>query len=76
MVKGRIVHSGDGSLVQKINEEGFDQFIPQEIKDAERREKLAAAAKNAMDAVKANAARELEGLSMDEVKKSINGGSN
>jgi hypothetical protein len=29
-----------------------------------------------MDAVKANAARELEGLSMDEVKKSINGGSN
>lgn len=76
MVKGHLVHTGDGSLIQKINEEGFDQFIPQEVKDAERREKLAQAAKNAMDAVKANATRELEGLSMDEVKKSINGGSN
>ena len=56
IVKGRIVHSGDASLVQKINAEGFDQFIPQEIKDAERRERLAAAAKAAMDAVKMNAA--------------------
>ena len=56
IVKGRIVHSGDASLVQKINAEGFDQFIPQEIKDAERKERLAAAAKAAMDAVKMNAA--------------------
>jgi len=56
MVKGRIVHTGDGSLVQQINERGFEEFIPQEIKDAERRERLAAAAKAAMDAVKANAA--------------------
>ena len=54
MVKGHIVHTGDGSLVQEINEHGFDQFIPQEIKDAERKEKLAAAAKAGMDAVKAN----------------------
>lgn len=56
IVKGRLVHTGDGSLVQKINEEGFDGFIPQEIKDAERKEKLAAAARAAMDAVKMNAA--------------------
>ena len=56
IVKGRLVHTGDGSLVQKINEEGFDGFIPQEIKDAERKEQLAAAAKAAMDAVKMNAA--------------------
>ncbi len=56
MVKGRIVHTGDGSLVQQINERGFEDFIPQEVKDAERRERLAAAAKAAMDAVKANAA--------------------
>ena len=55
IVKGRLVHTGDGSLVQKINEEGFDGFIPQEIKDAERKEKLAAAARAAMDAVKMNA---------------------
>ncbi len=54
IVKGRIVHSGDGSLVKQINEKGFDEFIPQEVKDAERREKLAAAAKAAMDAVKMN----------------------
>lgn len=53
MVKGHIVHTGDGSLVQEINEHGFDKFIPQEIKDAERKEKLAAAAKAAMDAIKA-----------------------
>ena len=52
IVKGHIVHSGDGSLVQTINESGFDQFIPQEIKDAERKARLAAAAKAAMDAVK------------------------
>ncbi len=53
MVKGRIVHTGDGSLVTKINEKGFEDFIPQDVKDAERREKLAKAAKEAMDAVKA-----------------------
>lgn len=76
MVKGHLVHTGDASLVQEINEEGFDKFIPQQVKDEERKEKLALAAKKAMDAVKVNAARELEGLSMDEVKKSINGGSN
>ncbi len=52
IVKGHIVHSGDGSLVQTINESGFDQFIPQEVKDAERKARLAAAAKAAMDAVK------------------------
>ena len=56
IVKGRIVHTGDGTLVQRINENGFDEFIPQEIKDAERKEKLAAAAKAAMEAVKMNAA--------------------
>lgn len=27
LVKGRIVHTGDGSLVQEINENGFDKFI-------------------------------------------------
>lgn len=53
MVKGRIVHTGDGTLVNKINEKGFEDFIPQEVKDAQRREKLAQAAKAAMDAVKA-----------------------
>ena len=53
MVKGHLVHTGDGSLVQEINEHGFEQFIPQEIKDAERKEKLALAAKEAMDAAKA-----------------------
>ena len=53
MVKGRIVHTGDGTLVNQINEKGFEDFIPQEVKDAERREKLAHAAKAAMDAVKA-----------------------
>lgn len=56
MVKGNLVHSGDGKLVQEINENGFDKFIPQEIKDAERKEKLALAAKAAMEAVKQNAA--------------------
>lgn len=30
IVKGHIVHSGDGSLVEKINEEGFEQFIKPE----------------------------------------------
>ncbi len=74
MVKGHLVHTGDGSLIQKINEEGFDEFIPQEIKDAERKEKLALAAKNAMDSVKKNAAMELEGMNMEDVKKSVNGG--
>lgn len=54
MVKGKIVHTGDGSLVQLINEKGFDQFIPEEIKEAERKERLAQAAKAAMQAVKAN----------------------
>lgn len=58
MVKGNLVHTGDGSLVQKINDEGFDQFIPQEIKDAERKERLAAAAKAAMDAVKKSVTKE------------------
>ncbi len=52
LVNGHIVHTGDGSLVEKVNEEGFDKFIPQEIKDAERKEKLALAAKEAMEAVK------------------------
>lgn len=56
MVKGHIVYTGDGSLVKEINENGFERFIPQEIKDAERKERLAAAAKAAMDAVKATAA--------------------
>lgn len=56
MVKGKLVHSGDGTLVKTINEEGFDKFIPQEVKDAERKEKLALAAKAAMDAVKAASA--------------------
>ena len=55
MVKGHLVHSGDGTLVNEINENGFDKFIPAEIKDAERRERLAAAAKAAMESVKANA---------------------
>lgn len=27
LVKGHIVHSGDGSLVEKINKEGFENFI-------------------------------------------------
>ncbi len=53
MVKGHIVKTGDGSLVNQINEKGFEEFIPQEIKDAERKEKLAQAAKAAMEAVKA-----------------------
>ncbi|MBQ9538287.1 MAG: ABC transporter ATP-binding protein, partial [Treponema sp.] len=53
MVRGRIVRTGDSSLVRQINEKGFEDFIPQEIKDAERKEKLAQAAKAAMDAVKA-----------------------
>ncbi|MBQ6568104.1 MAG: Fe-S cluster assembly ATPase SufC [Treponema sp.] len=56
MVRGQIVHTGDGSLVRQINEKGFEDFIPQEIKDAERKEKLAQAAKAAMDAVKAASA--------------------
>ena len=56
MVKGHIVYTGDGSLVKEINENGFEKFIPQDVKDAERKERLAAAAKAAMDAVKANAA--------------------
>jgi Fe-S cluster assembly ATP-binding protein len=55
MVKGNLVHSGDGSLVQVINEKGFDDFIPAEIREAERKEKLALAAKAAMDAVKGSA---------------------
>ncbi len=56
IVKGKIVHSGSGSLVSEINQKGFDPFIPQEIKDAERKERLALAAKAAMEAVKMNAA--------------------
>lgn len=74
MVKGQLVHTGDGSLVKMINENGFEQFVPQEIKDAERKEKLELAAKNAMDNVKKNAALELNGMSMEDVKKSIAGG--
>lgn len=58
MVKGNLVHSGDGTLIEKINREGFDQFIPQEVKDAERKEKLAAAAKAAMDAIKNSVKKE------------------
>ncbi len=56
MVRGRIVKSGDGSLVNEINEKGFDPFIPEDIKQAIRKEELAAAAKAAMDAVKAASA--------------------
>ena len=56
IVSGRIVKEGDGSLVQEINEKGFDPFIPEEIKEAERKAKLALAAKNAMDAVRTNGA--------------------
>ena len=58
MVKGNLVHTGDGKLIEKINAEGFDQFIPQEIKDQERKEKLAAAAKAAMDAIKNSVKKE------------------
>lgn len=54
LVKGKIVHTGDGSLIQQINEKGFDEFIPAEFKEAERKEKLMAAAKAAMEAVKQN----------------------
>ena len=53
MVKGRIVKTGDGSLAQKINETGFDEFVPQDVKDEQRKERLAAAAKAAMESVKA-----------------------
>ena len=52
LVRGRIVKEGDASLVQEINEKGFDPFIPDDIKEQERKERLAAAAKAAMDAVK------------------------
>ncbi|MBO4319468.1 MAG: Fe-S cluster assembly ATPase SufC [Treponema sp.] len=52
LVKGRIVKEGDASLVEEINAKGFDPFIPDDIKEQERKEKLAAAAKAAMDAVK------------------------
>ncbi len=54
LVKGRIVHSGDASLIQQINERGFDEFIPEEIKEEERKEKMLSAAKAAMEAVKQN----------------------
>ena len=53
MVKGRIVKTGDGSLAQRINEVGFDEFVPQEVKDEQRKERLALAAKAAMESVKA-----------------------
>ena len=52
IVRGRIVREGDGSLVEEINKNGFDPFIPQEIKEMERKERLALAAKAALDAVK------------------------
>ncbi len=55
MVKGRLVHTGDASLVEQINREGFDKFIPEEIKEAERKEKMLLAAKQAMEAAKAAA---------------------
>ena len=61
MVKGRIVHTGDGSLVKEINENGFEQFIPDEIKEAERKEKQLAAAKAAMEKVKALSANDFGG---------------
>lgn len=54
LVKGQLVHTGDGSLIEAINQRGFDEFIPEEIKAQERKEKLAAAAKAAMEAVKQN----------------------
>lgn len=52
IVKGKIVKEGDGSLVDEINEKGFDPFIPDEIKEAERKASLLAAAKAAMESVK------------------------
>ena len=52
MVKGRIVKEGDGSLVDEINEKGFDPFIPEEIKAEERKASLLAAARAAMDSAK------------------------
>ncbi len=52
IVKGKIVKEGDGTLVDEINEKGFDPFIPDEIKEAERKANLLAAAKAAMEAVK------------------------
>ena len=52
IVKGRIVKEGDGSLVDEINEKGFDPFIPEEIKEEERKAALLAAAKAAMESVK------------------------
>ena len=61
MVKGKIVHTGDGSLVKEINENGFEQFIPEEIKEAERKEKQLAAAKAAMEKVKALNANDFGG---------------
>ena len=52
IVKGRIVKEGDGSLVDEINKNGFDPFIPDEIKEEERKAALLAAAKAAMESVK------------------------
>lgn len=52
MVRGRIVKEGDASLIDEINEKGFDPFIPEDIKELERKERLAAAAKAAMESVK------------------------
>ena len=60
----KIIAVTDKSVRDKISAEnarimgqqkGFDPFIPQEIKEAERKERLALAAKAAMDAVKASA---------------------
>lgn len=59
IVKGKIVKEGDGSLVDEINKNGFDQFIPDEIKEAERKASLLAAAKAAMAAVKTS---DIEGV--------------
>ncbi|HBB43733.1 MAG TPA: Fe-S cluster assembly ATPase SufC [Treponema sp.] len=52
MVRGRIVKEGDASLVDEVNRNGFDKLIPEDIKEMERKERLAAAAKAAMEAVK------------------------
>ena len=52
MVRGRIVKEGDASLVDEVNRNGFDKLIPEDIKEMERKERLAAAAKAATEAVK------------------------
>ena len=56
IVRGHIIHEGDASLIEQINQNGFDPFIPQEVKDEERKAKLAEAAKAAMDAMRTSGA--------------------